>query len=58
MHASDFHLNRTAEPEPEGLTQDQAEGAKGNPGPDVDHASEGQSTPVHSTSAFKPDPFW
>jgi hypothetical protein len=58
MHASDLHLNRAAEPEPEGLPQDQAGDTKGNADPVIDRASEGRSAPVHSTSAFKPDPFW
>jgi hypothetical protein len=58
MHAAELHLNSTAEPQPEGLPQDQAGDTKGAADPSTDHTSEGQPAPVHSTSAFKPDPFW
>lgn len=58
MPASVVHPNNAAEQEPEGLPQDQPEDTKGEADPSTDQIAEGQPAPVHSTSAFKPDPFW
>ncbi|HKN86422.1 MAG TPA: hypothetical protein VJV04_06165 [Nitrospiraceae bacterium] len=58
MSASTVHPNKATEEEPERVSPDQARDTKGEAAPSPDAASESQAGPVHSTSAFKPDPFW
>jgi hypothetical protein len=47
-----------AEQEPNSLVEDNARNIKGKATSSTGPASEEQPAPVHSTSAFKPDPFW
>ena len=49
--------DKTTEQGIKGLRQDKADGPNGE-APSTNPASEEQPAPVHSTSAFKPDPFW
>jgi len=61
MPASVNHPNKAnnaTEEEPERIPQDPAGDTKGLAAPSADAATEIQAAPVHSTSAFKPDPFW
>lgn len=58
MHASAVHCNKATEEEPERVPQDQAGDAKAEVQSSTEEAAKSQAAPVHSTSAFKPDPFW
>lgn len=58
MPASVDHRNKATEEEPKRIP-DQAGDTKAEAAPSSDGASESQAAaPGHSTSAFKPDPFW
>lgn len=58
MSASTVTGNKATEEEPERVPVAQATDTKEEPSPSTDAAAESQAAPVHSTSAFKPDPFW
>jgi hypothetical protein len=57
MPASVVHRNKATEEELKRVP-DQAGDTKAEAAPSTNGASESQAAPGHSTSAFKPDPFW
>jgi len=58
MSASTVTGNKATEEEPRPVPVAQAADTKEDASPSSDAAAESQAAPVHSTSAFKPDPFW